>query len=349
VTQLRERDSRAIFDFLAEAGAVEGPEPFPAPLVESLRRLIGCDAAEFDEMDRSERRCGSTQAVLGVREPVEGLPSFWEIRHDHPLCRLHDDEPDFHSAIKLSDLFTPRQLRSTEIYAEWFGPQDVSDELEVTLSPSRRFTRTVVFDREVGSFGEREREILDLLRPHLVSLRKRAIERRRLDAALMAAASSVTAVIAFNCDGHVDLATPDAERLHLAHLGQPLGEALSPALWNWIESKPREPLCIQSEQGGLVIELDQPATLLLREQGLDSNVEALTNREREVLGLVARGKRNAEIAAELWVTESTVRKHLEHVFEKVGARNRTEAAALLARRIPKADDGTRTHDLLHGN
>ena len=333
MTQLRERDSRAMFDFLAEADAVEGPEPFPAPLVESLRRLIGCDAAEFDEMDRAERRCGETAAALSELEPVDGLPSFWEIRHDHPLCRLHDENPASHSPVKLSDFFTRRQLRSTRIYAEWFGPNGISDELEVTLSPSRHFTRTVVFDRRAGSFGEREREILGVLRPHLVSLIRRAVERRRLNAALTAAASSVTAVIAFNRDGHVDLATPDAVGLVGAYVGRPLGDALPPALWDWLDAGPREPLWLESDQGRLVVEFRAPATLLFREHGLDSGVEALTAREREVLELVGQGRRNAEIAAALWVTESTVRKHLEHVFAKLGARNRTEAAALLTRRL----------------
>jgi DNA-binding CsgD family transcriptional regulator len=341
VTQLRERDFRAMFDFLAEAEAVEGPVPFPAPLVESLRQLIGCDAAEFDEMDRAERRCGLTAAALSEPEPVDGLPSFWEIRHDHPLCRLHDEDPASQSPVKLSDLFTPRQLRSTMIYAEWFGPLGVSDQLEVTLSPSRHFTKTIVFDRRAGSFGEREREILGLLRPHLVSLIGRAVERRRLDAALTATASSATAVVAFNGDGHIDLATTDAVRLVGDYLGQPLEDALPPVLWDWVESEPREPLWLESEQGRLVVEFAEPVTLLLREHGFDSGVEALTTREREVLGLVAQGRKNAEIAAALWVTESTVRKHLEHVFEKLGARNRTEAAALLTRRLTRADDGDR--------
>lgn len=336
MTQLRERDSRAMFDFLAEAVAVEGPEPFPAPLVESLRQLIGCDLAEFDEMDRAERRCGLTNATLSEPELVDELPSFWEIRHDHPLCRLHDEEPALQRPVKLSDFFTPRQLRSTRIYAEWYGPTGVSDELEVTLSPSRHFTRTFVFQRKVGSFGEREREILSLLRPHLVSLIARTVERRRLDAALTAAASSATAVIAFNRDGHIDLATADAVRLVGDHLGQPPRDALPPVLWDWVDSEPLEPLWLESEQGRLVVEFAEPTTLLLREHGFDSGVSALTTREREVLELVAQGRRNTEIAAALWVTESTVRKHLEHVFEKLGVRNRTEAAALLTRRLERA-------------
>jgi DNA-binding CsgD family transcriptional regulator len=53
----------------------------------------------------------------------------------------------------------------------------------------------------------------------------------------------------------------------------------------------------------------------------------LTGREAEVLGWVARGKTNAEIAAVLFISPLTVRKHLEHIFEKLGVRTRTAAAA----------------------
>jgi len=44
---------------------------------------------------------------------------------------------------------------------------------------------------------------------------------------------------------------------------------------------------------------------------------------------VADGLSNAEIARGLWIAPSTVRKHLEHIFDKVGARSRTEALAKL--------------------
>ena len=51
----------------------------------------------------------------------------------------------------------------------------------------------------------------------------------------------------------------------------------------------------------------------------------LTAREAEVLGWVARGKTNAEIAAVLFISPLTVRTHLEHIFEKLGVRTRTAA------------------------
>jgi LuxR family maltose regulon positive regulatory protein len=53
----------------------------------------------------------------------------------------------------------------------------------------------------------------------------------------------------------------------------------------------------------------------------------LSARELEVLHLLAAGKRNQEIADELYVAISTVKKHLTHIFDKLGAGNRTEAIA----------------------
>jgi LuxR family transcriptional regulator, maltose regulon positive regulatory protein len=56
-------------------------------------------------------------------------------------------------------------------------------------------------------------------------------------------------------------------------------------------------------------------------------LEPLTGRELEVLGLVATGRANREIAEELVVTLETVKKHLSHIFDKLGAANRTDAVA----------------------
>jgi DNA-binding NarL/FixJ family response regulator len=52
----------------------------------------------------------------------------------------------------------------------------------------------------------------------------------------------------------------------------------------------------------------------------------LTDRELEILRLVAEGYTNGRIAAELWVTEQTVKFHLSNTYRKLGVANRTEAS-----------------------
>ncbi len=59
---------------------------------------------------------------------------------------------------------------------------------------------------------------------------------------------------------------------------------------------------------------------------------ALSEREQEVLALVAEGKSNAQIAQALSLSENTVKFHLRNLFSKLGVANRTEAAAKYHRR-----------------
>jgi len=60
--------------------------------------------------------------------------------------------------------------------------------------------------------------------------------------------------------------------------------------------------------------------------------EALTGREVEVLAQVAGGNRNRDIAEKLFITEETVKVHIKHIMEKLGAADRTQAVAIAVRR-----------------
>ena len=60
--------------------------------------------------------------------------------------------------------------------------------------------------------------------------------------------------------------------------------------------------------------------------------ESLTAREIEVLRHIAEGNRNKDIAERLFISEETVKVHVKHVMDKLGASDRTEAVAIAIRR-----------------
>ena len=82
-------------------------------------------------------------------------------------------------------------------------------------------------------------------------------------------------------------------------------------------------------QGGSLIE---PAIASRILQQANKSEETLTEREREVLALLAQGKSNKDIAAALVITERTVKFHVSSIMGKLGASNRTEVVTLAAQK-----------------
>jgi two-component system, NarL family, response regulator LiaR len=70
----------------------------------------------------------------------------------------------------------------------------------------------------------------------------------------------------------------------------------------------------------------EAAAKLMREVRAPESPEALTQRETEVLKLLARGKANKQIARDLFVEEKTVKTHVSSILRKLGAKSRTQAA-----------------------
>lgn len=112
----------------------------------------------------------------------------------------------------------------------------------------------------------------------------------------------------------------------------------------WLWSSPDAAACVSLDRDDADFEDRDVAVLAVVQQHLaamreslmsvrptdaDRVGEPLTIREAQVLSWVARGRRNREIAQLLFISPATVRKHLEHAYEKLGVRNRGEAIVAL--------------------
>ncbi len=67
-----------------------------------------------------------------------------------------------------------------------------------------------------------------------------------------------------------------------------------------------------------------------------STMRRLSERERQIAALVARGLKNKDIAQELKISENTVKRHLQSIFNKTGARDRLELAVIALTELSKA-------------
>ncbi len=70
----------------------------------------------------------------------------------------------------------------------------------------------------------------------------------------------------------------------------------------------------------------------------DDELSLLSEQERKILDLIAEGKTNKEIAADVFLSDKTVKNYVSSILSKLNLRRRSEAAAFIARRHPTAQD-----------
>jgi DNA-binding CsgD family transcriptional regulator len=316
-----------VVEFLGEASSIDGPDPFPRPLLESLRRLVASDEVVYDELDRVRETVLWEEMFPGETDGPEE-PTYWDIRDQHPVCRHHEVAGDFR-ALKISDFLTRSELHRTEIYSDWFHPWGVEYQMSVGLDAPLSHTKVFLFCRAGGrDFSERDRAVLDFLRPRLASLYEAAQARRRAAQSLALLEEADAGLVILDHAGRIEHATPEALRLLSAYF-RDYRRGLPEEVARWLveqrQAPSPEPLRIEGDEQLLLVRLVGGA-LLLEEARVPP---PLTEREREILELVAAGKTNAAIAEAIWIAPGTVRKHLENVYEKLGVHSRTAAVATL--------------------
>jgi DNA-binding NarL/FixJ family response regulator len=336
MAQLDASDVSALLRFVSELKDVEDAFAFPPRVLRQLQELIPSDDTAYSELHHATRTTGwqiayhsdgAEQLEHGVVGDAEDEAWWWHVRHSHAVCGRRSATGDWTSPWKASDFATLPEFRRTSIYDAFY--RGVLDHwFDFGLPPIGDRTRVFVFTRRGGpDFNERDRLIARLLQPHLEA-RATAAEAAADAADALAnleedADEEAHRVVLCSASGAIEFASPVSRSLLADYLGVENGTLPKGVL--------EGTSAVRRECGQLTIRATRSGDLrilLLEER--DTRLESLTAREREVLELVARGRTNAEIGLELEIAVTTVAKHLEHIYEKLGVASRTAAAVLIS-------------------
>jgi DNA-binding CsgD family transcriptional regulator len=280
--------------------------------------------------------------------PIDNGQILQQHYHEHPIVQEHLRTGDG-SPHAISDFLTEREFSALHLYRLVFEPLGLRDQLAFALPAPRPLLIGIALNRRRRGFSERDRLLAQLLRPYLMQAH-RSVQ----------LAAQVTASEALGLEDRVGLLLRPGGRVAPLHgeipdwlrgSGLLAGGRLDEETRAWIGREARfadvdalpalsSALVRTGPHGRFACRAvrTKAGTVLVvtrsESEGTSSRNRlrslGLTPREAEVLQHLTRGRSNREIAGKLDVSLSTVKRHLESVYRKLGVTNRTEAAAFAA-------------------
>ncbi len=290
---------------------------------------------------------------------------------EHPI--VHHMPQTLNGVYKVSDFISHKKLQCLEgFYQQFLRPFGIEDQIvfflpNANLGSWGEFLQTntalvgFALHRPQRSFTERDRLILNLLRPHLFQAYRNVQQYQQLQQDLSQLQQSLNylGLVILDGEGQIQYVATQAAVWLERYFEKPTSSLQLPDhLWAWVKhqvanftDKPdlQKACCpLRIEQAGkrliirLVVELlGERYLLLLEEQALSLlnslDLLGLSQRETEVLFWIMQGKENKAIATQLGIGKSTVRKHLESIYRKLGVQSRTEAIAQALKKLGVLD------------
>jgi DNA-binding CsgD family transcriptional regulator len=363
--QLTFHDTQQLLTAIHNLHTLKNADTFGTDSLAMLDRLVPADASVAMTL-----RADFTELVVKSLSPdldrlVEKLMPT--------LTRCVNQSPFFtkipaivKGAHKSSDFIDFEEFSRGEMYSEVMKPLGSDDTTMLILFDldGGRWPRPdepilhYAFYHPWQQLSDRDRLILNLLQPHLIQAYQNVCQYQQFQQRIEELQQSLDqcGVVVIDDLGGVQLMTAQAATwLQFYFPNNRNFYQLPELLQSWVKhqidrlksvdrlSSSQLPLRLQQENRQLTIRLaiDTPGKkylIFLTEEAILSVFAALellglTQREAEILAGVIRGRSNQEIATDLQMSINTVRKHLEHIYQKLGVQSRTEAIALALGRL----------------
>jgi DNA-binding CsgD family transcriptional regulator len=363
LTKLPERNLRAALGALRVlAERSDASTSFIDAALEQLTDIVASDLTTLSVCDLQQ---GSRRVVGRKAETlsVEDRAAFDRHFREHPLVRFHSSHPGGPTQ-RISDCMNVNAFRNSALHADYYRRIGINHVMALPLRIDNANVISVVFNRSHSDFKDHERGVLDAIRQPLAALYRNLIVCEEAGIGLRCvsqlAAEGGWQMVQVALSGRILEASPSAIRLlcrFFPDYASGTQTTLPQALFAWFVRSRNWGLdrsAINDRQHFTLSRLGNRLTvhfvpdpdnlasgfLLMKSERLDLSPAhlaqlPLTEREREVLTLVAAGKTNNEIATLLAISARTVQKHLEHIFQKLGVETRTAAAV---RALMAADD-----------
>jgi DNA-binding CsgD family transcriptional regulator len=352
MVRLGNGDFEAVLNVVRAVAATRDPDEFSRIVITQVGDLIPSDVVSINEVDPEAGRTIYLAEPASYPVPPEGDSVLAELADQHPLIHHFISTGDG-SAHRISDFWSQQKFHASAIYQRLYQSMGIEYQMAVTLPAPRPVVVGIAVSRCERDFSERDRTAMNVLRPHLAQAWYNAKDQGHLRSLLSAASDATTdsgaGLIVLSDPPHE--VTPGALVSLYRFFGRPPTTGPLPVrVDRWMASQQerrdgRGPLellkPLRSELDGRRVvlrylpgEAIHPGALLLREErrrpqrkSLDSL--GLTTREAEIVACVMRGETNARIGEALHVSPTTVKKHLDNIYVKLGVRGRGRLTAFV--------------------
>ncbi|BAT51172.1 transcriptional regulator [Nostoc sp. NIES-3756] len=360
---LTHTDWQRMLEFVRSLYAPCSLDKFPTQVLTALPKLVGAETFAIGSFNIGDTPFSPRFYTFPRYEVGMAAESFTSQRQNflaHPVAQHYFQTLDG-QALAISDFFNEQEFQCREAFYAFFQSFGLADQMSIyfqlpSIGNADRFHQgqdhlVLSISRDRRNFTQRDRLILNLIRPHLQQAYENLVAFNQLQYQLVEQhqVTEQAAIISLSINGKVKWMTQKAGEI-LHHYFPPSNAKffLPDLLQRWVNHQVFElvqstetftspcPLRLELDGRRLTIrlnyntELGQIYLLLEETQPIEFSIEVLqmmglTKREAEVLFWLAKDQSTNEVAQLLGISDRTVKKHLENVYEKFGVKSRLAA------------------------